>query len=91
MNEKSLNKLPNIGNVLADNLKEVDIKTANELIALGSKNAFIRLFTVDNSSCIHKLFALEGAIQGIRWHGLSEERKNELRHFFTLLQKQQMK
>lgn len=85
MNEQSLNKLPNIGKVLADSLKEVGIETANDLITCGSENAFIRLFTVDNNSCLSKLFALEGAVQGIRWHNLDESRKKELRHFFGML------
>lgn len=66
MSKQDPNKLPNLGKVLANNLKEVGIESVNDLIALGSENAFIRLFTVDNSSCINKLFALEGAIQGIR-------------------------
>ncbi len=30
------------------------------------------------------LCALEGAIQGIRWHGLSKERKEELKQFLKM-------
>jgi hypothetical protein len=29
------------------------------------------------------LYALEGAIQGIRWHNLPKARKEELLHFFN--------
>ncbi|WP_309245476.1 TfoX/Sxy family DNA transformation protein [Clostridium estertheticum] len=36
-----------------------------------------------NSACINKLYALEGSIQGIRWHNLSKEVKNELNEFYN--------
>ena len=29
------------------------------------------------------LYALEGAIQGIRWHDLSKEKKDNLRDFYN--------
>lgn len=89
--ENSLNTLPNIGKVLSDRLKQVDIKTAEELKALGSENAFIRLLTVDPTSCLHEFFALEGAVQGIRWHNLDEARKDELRVFHKLCKAQSEK
>jgi DNA transformation protein and related proteins len=31
------------------------------------------------------LFALEGAIQGIRWHNLDKNRKTELTEFYNRL------
>lgn len=76
--------MPNIGKVLSDRLKQVDIKTPSELISVGSENAFIRLLTVDKTACINELFALEGAIQGIRWHNLDESTKNELKVFYRM-------
>jgi hypothetical protein len=33
------------------------------------------------------LFALEGAIQGIRWHILDDRKKNELKEFYDCLKK----
>jgi len=80
--ENQLTALPNIGNVLADRLTEVDIKTIKELKTLGSEKAFIRLQVIDNGACINELYALEGAIQGIRWHHLDERRKYELKIFY---------
>lgn len=79
---KALTEMPNVGKVLAQKLIEVDINTPNELISTGSENAFIRIRTVDPGACIDMLYALEGAIQGIRWHSLSPGRKEELTAFF---------
>ena len=41
----------------------------------------------DSGVCINMLFALEGAIQGIRWHDLDKTRKRELNDFFRILNK----
>ncbi|WP_372481128.1 TfoX/Sxy family DNA transformation protein [Clostridium tagluense] len=31
-----------------------------------------------------RLYALEGAVQGIRWHNLSGEIKDELKEFYNI-------
>lgn len=81
-----LSKLPNIGPTLAGKLELVGITTKHDLIKVGSENAIIRLSTLDESGCcINMLYALEGAIQGIRWHELSPERKSELKVFYRTL------
>jgi DNA transformation protein and related proteins len=85
MNE--LSKLPNIGRVLAEQLETVGISTSSQLKTAGSEDAFSRLATLDESACINMLYALEGAIQGIRWHDLSLERKKELLEFFHFCKK----
>lgn len=78
-----LSKLPNIGTVLSNKLKEAGISNKLTLTELGSENAIVRLTTIDNSGvCLNMLYALEGAIQGIRWHNLNKERKDELKDFF---------
>lgn len=76
-------KLPNIGNKLEAQLNEVGIETFEQLMRVGSKQAWLDIKAIDNSACINRLFALEGAIQGIRWHGLSNEIKDELKEFFN--------
>jgi DNA transformation protein len=86
MNE--LSKLPNIGKVLSEQLDAIGISTPTQLRAVGSEDAFTRLATLDESACINMLYALEGAIQGIRWHDLSSERKRELLEFFHYCKKQ---
>ncbi len=73
---------PNIGKELEAKLIQVEIETFEKLIEAGAENAFIKIKTVDPSACINMLYALEGAIQGIRWHGISKERKLELLNFF---------
>lgn len=81
--------LPNVGKVLSERLIEVGIHTAVELKAIGAENAFIRLFTIDEGACVNELMALEGAIQGIRWHALAKDRKEQLTAFHRLCRKQQ--
>lgn len=84
-----LSKLPNIGRVLEEQLNDVGIDTANDLIDIGSKEAWLKIREVDESACINRLMALEGAIQNIRWHNLSDEDKKNLKDFYTL-QKQEL-
>jgi len=78
-----LSKLPNIGKTLADKLIQVGINTPNDLKSTGSEDSFVRIKTVDSNACINTLYALEGAIQGIRWHNLDSARKSELKDFFN--------
>jgi DNA transformation protein and related proteins len=80
-----LTKLPNIGLTLAEKLKLVGISTPSDLINTGSENAMIKIKTIDKDACINMLYALEGAIQGIRWHNLDKNRKTELTEFFNRL------
>ena len=83
---KELTELPNIGKTLAEKLNSVGIGTEQELKEMGSENAIIKIATIENSGvCINMLYALEGAIQGIRWHGLDQNRKQELKEFYTIL------
>jgi DNA transformation protein and related proteins len=77
----------NIGKVVAARLEEVGISTLEELKAVGSKQAFLRLQTVDSGACLHELMALEGAIRGIRKYSLPEEVKADLKQFQQLSQK----
>lgn len=83
-NKNELTDLPNIGKVAAEKLKEVGITTPEELCTVGAEQAFIRLQTIDETVCLCMLQGLEGAIQGIRWHNLPKERKEELRQFFRM-------
>jgi DNA transformation protein len=81
---EDLTQMPNIGKVVADKLIQVGITTPDELCAIGSEQAFIRLQTIDETACFSMLQALEGAVQGIRWHNLPRERKEELKEFLHL-------
>ena len=78
-----LSKLPNIGKVVEGQLNEVGINTVDDLIDIGSKEAWLKIKEVDDSACINRLMAIEGAIQNIRWHDLSEDDKNNLKEFYN--------
>lgn len=84
MKNNTLTTLPNIGKILSERLNEVGIETIENLKIIGSENAFLRLSTVDENACLNELFALEGAIQGIRWHNLDKNKKEELRMFYKM-------
>lgn len=77
-----LSKLPNIGKVLEEQLNDVGINIIDELIDIGSKEAWLKIKEIDESACINRLMALEGAIQNIRWHDLSENDKKNLKDFY---------
>jgi DNA transformation protein len=82
--KQKLTDLPNLGKIVARQLEEVGIHTPEELREIGTEQAFIRLTTIDPTSCLHKLMALEGAIQGIRKYDLPRKRKDELKAFFQM-------
>jgi DNA transformation protein and related proteins len=85
MNDQiKLMEMPNIGKVVAEKLIQAGINTPQELKEIGTEQAFIRISTIDETACFSMLQGLEGAIQGIRWHNLPKERKEELKEFFHL-------
>lgn len=77
--------LPNLGKEIAKRLNEVGIHSASELKAVGTEQAFLRLKAIDPGACFCMLCGLEGAIQGIRWHKLPDERKQELKQFLKMI------
>ena len=77
-----LSNLPNIGSKLEAQLDEVGISSVDMLKSAGSREAWLRIAAIDPSACYMRLCALEGAIEGVRWHGLPEETKKELRAFY---------
>ena len=78
-----LKSLPNIAAKLEAQLAEADITTANELRRVGSREAWLRILARDPSACFMLLSALEGAIQGVRWHYLDGETKTSLKAFYN--------
>ena len=77
-----LSKLPNIGKKLEEQLNEVGIESYDDLANIGSKEAWLKIKEIDESACINRLMALEGAIQNIRWHNLSDDDKRNLKEFY---------
>jgi len=77
-----LTSLPNIGEKLCRQLEAVGIRTAEELRAVGSRGAWLRIQAMDPSACLLRLRALEGAVQGVKRDDLPEEEKQALREFY---------
>ena len=76
-----LSKLPNIGKTVEEQLAQVGINTADELREIGAKAAWLKIQEIDESACIHRLLALEGAIQGVKKTMLPDEVKADLKGF----------
>ena len=77
-----LSKLQNIGSVVEEQLNAVGITTFDLLKAMGSKQAWLKIQSIDSSACIHRLLALEGAIRGVKKAQLPEDVKEELRAIY---------
>ena len=77
-----LSKLPNIGKTVEEQLLQVGIRSADDLKKVGAKAAWIKIQAIDESACIHRLMALEGAIQGVKKTMLSDEVKADLKEFY---------
>jgi len=82
---ENLSSLPNVGKVLEKNLNSIGVYTPEQLIKMGSKDAFVRIRQNDSGACLHMLYGLEGAIEGIKDTQLLESTKQDLREFFRSL------
>lgn len=77
----------NIGKETESRLREVGIENFKCLERIGSEQAFLRLQTIDPGACLNLLYALEGAIQGVRSKDLSHEKKQALQQFYKRVKK----
>ena len=82
-----LSKAVNIGPKVEEQLISVGIKSLEKLKEVGAKNAWLRIQKIDSSACIHRLLALEGAIQGVKKTMLSDEVKADLKEFYQFHKK----
>jgi len=76
---KPIESLPNIGPELAAQLQKIGVSTAEDLLRVGAVAAWQRLVRAGLRDCMNSLFALEGAIEGVRWQEVPIERKEELK------------
>ena len=81
---EDLSQLPNIGEVLAEKLSRNDITSYDDLVSLGSIEAVLRIGETDQSACYNMLYALEGAIRGIRWHSIPREERQQLKEEYDV-------
>jgi DNA transformation protein len=81
-----LAKLPNVGKVLEENLLSVGIETPEQLRKIGAKKAFLRIRAQkDPTACLHMLYGLQGAVEGIPDKYVSDDTKGDLKVFFKTL------
>lgn len=78
-----ISKLPNIGAVVEGQLEQVGITTYEQLRETGSKQAWLKIQSIDSSACIHRLYSLEGAIRGIKKTQLPADVKADLKDFYN--------
>jgi len=76
-----LTSMRNLGKEMGRKLRSVGICSAEELTRLGSKEAFARLKTRYPNVCLVHLYTLQGAVEGVEYHCLSEEVKRDLKDF----------
>lgn len=79
----SLPGIYNVGKVLEVSLKKAGIDSFEKLCEIGTEKAFLKLYANNKNTSKSILFALEGAIQEIRWHNLDKKRKTQLTKFFN--------
>ena len=80
-----LTSMMNIGREMERKLTSVGIGSAEELIAVGAKEAFSRLKTAYPNVCLVHLYTLEGAIHNTEYNSLSAEKRKELKQFSDAL------
>lgn len=82
----TLSDLPNVGKVLEDNLRKINIETPEQLRQIGAEEAFFRIrMVVDPGACLHMLYGIQGAIENIPDKFLSDQTKERLRLFYKTL------
>jgi DNA transformation protein len=82
----ALSDLPNVGKVLENNLQKINIETPEQLRRIGAEEAFIRIrMQVDPGACLHMLYGIQGAIDGIPDKFLPVQTKERLRLFYKTL------
>ncbi len=79
MTEFDLTTLPNIGKTLSEKLSNIGVTTYDDLVALGSVEAVLRINEQNLTACYNMLYAIEGAIQGIRWFGIPKPERDLLK------------
>lgn len=78
-----ISKLPNIGPVVEEQLNQVGITTYEQLKEIGSKQAWLKVQSIDPTACIHRLYSFEGAIRGIKKKDLPPDVKEDLKDFYN--------
>ena len=75
---RALASLPNLGPQSAAFLLAAGIRTREDLAALGSVAAFVRVRRVAPRASLNLLWALEGALSGLHWSAVAREHRTSL-------------
>lgn len=76
-----LTSMMNLGKEMERKLSSVGISSCEELMAVGSKEAFRRLKELYPNVCLVHLYCLEGAIHQTEYNCLSRETRQDLKKF----------
>lgn len=71
-------RLKNVGPKSAAWLRQVGVRTMDDLTALGAVAAFIKVKRAGFKPSLNLLYALEGALVGCHWQQVPEERRAQL-------------
>ena len=80
-----LASMMNLGKEMDRKLRSVGIDCAEELMAVGAKEAYRRLKALYPNVCLVHLYALEGAVRGVDFNALPPETKADLKAFSDTL------
>ena len=78
-------ELRNIGIAMKKKLRAVGINSAEELLQVGSREAFVRLKASYPQVCLVHLYSLQGAIDNLAFNQLPQNVKLELKEFCDAL------
>jgi DNA transformation protein len=73
-----LARLPNLGPKSQQMLQAVGIHTLEDLRALGSVAAYVRVMRTGGNASMNLLWALEGALTGVHWQEVAKEHRTSL-------------
>lgn len=75
---KDENKIRNIGPKGAAWLRQVGVRTQEDLMRLGAVESFMKVKRAGFRPSLNLLYSLEGAIKNCHWADIADERKREL-------------
>lgn len=76
-----LTAMRNIGAEMKKKLNAIGINRAEDLVSIGSKEAYFRLKSAYPEVCLVHLYTLQGAIDNVDFNMLPQTVKNDLKAF----------
>lgn len=76
---RSISQMRNLGPVMERRLAEIDIRSKDDLRAVGAVEAFRRLKLIDARMSLNALYAMEAALLDIDWRAIGSAQKKALK------------